>query len=130
VTSLRQLVYARCTGYAPLAALISARCYPDRVPENATYPLVVYHAPISSDDTDYRTHDNGTGRTQDTVQFDCYATTGADAETVSDQVVAAWNGYKSGCDIGFSFVTNRIADRQDDIREYRQIVDALIEHQR
>ncbi len=113
-----------------MAALISTRCYPDRVPENAEYPLVVYHAPITSDDTDYRTHDKGTGRTQSTVQFDCYATTGAVSETVSNQVVAAWNGYKSGCDIGFSFVTNRIADRQDDINEYRQIVDTLIEHKR
>ena len=131
MTSLRGLVYARCTTFAGLAALIGTRCYPDRVPENATYPLVVYHAPISTTDEEYRTHGDGTGRTQSTVQFDCYATTGLDAETLADQVKAAWNGYSSGdCDIGFAFIQNAIAERQEDLNEYRQIVDVLIEHKR
>ena len=130
MTSLQKLVYARCTGYAALAAIIGTRCYPDRVPENATYPLVVYHAPISSTDAEYRTHGDGTGRTQSGVQFDCYASTSIGAETLADAVAAAWNGYSLTCNIGFAFVANRIAERQDDLNEYRQIVDVLIEHKR
>jgi len=99
------------------------------VPENATYPLVVYHA-ITADDTEYRTHGDGTGRTQDTVQFDCFATTGDAAETLADTLKAAWNGYSSGCDIGFSFIQNHIGDRQDNLNEYLHTVDVLIEHKR
>ena len=130
MTSLRGLVYTRCVGYAPLAALIGTRCYPDRIPENAVYPLVVYRAPIASTDAAYRTHGNGTDRTESTVQIDCYATTGAGAESLADAVAAAWNGYSLTCDIGYSFIANRIANREDALNEYRSIVDVTIEHKR
>ena len=130
MASLRQLVFERNTTYAPLLALIGTRCYPERVPENATYPLVVYSAPIADDDTPYRTHDNATDRTQSLVSHTVYADTGDQAEAIGDVLVDAWNGYKSGCDIGFAFVQNRIADRQDDLRQYTQIIDVLVEHAR
>ena len=132
MASLQQIVHTRCTGYAALTTLIGTRCYPDRVPERATYPLVVYHAPIASDDSAYRTHATATRHTDSLVQFDCYATTSAGAESVADAVVNAWNGYytTTNCNVRRARVQNRIHDRQDDLNEYRVIVDVLISHPR
>lgn len=128
---LRKTVYDRCVGYAGISALISTRCYPDQVPENATYPLIVYHAPVSDDDADLRVHGEGTNRTTSRVQFDCWAETGDGAEALATQVIAAWNGYRSGCAVGYAFIAGNVADGWDTgQREYRQIVDVIIEHAR
>jgi hypothetical protein len=128
---LRKTVYDRCVGYSGLSALISTRCYPDQVPENATYPLIVYHAPVSDDDADIRTHDGATGRTTSRVQLDCWAATGDGAEALAAQAINAWNGYSSGCAVGYAFIANTISDGwETGQREYRQIVDVIVEHAR
>lgn len=125
--TLRTTIYARCTGHAGTAALVSTRVYPDRLPENVTYPALVYHR-ISADNTDYRDHGGATDREVSRVQFDCYDGTGDGAAALADQVRAAWDGYRDGCVVGYAFQANRIMTREDAINAYRAIVDVMVEH--
>lgn len=125
--TLRHTVYGRCTGHAGMAALIGTRCYPDRVPEDPTFPLVVYHR-VSADAGPYRDHDAPTDREVSRVQLDCYAETSDGAADLADQARAAWDGWSSGAVVGWSFQANRIATREDALNVYRQIVDVMVEH--
>ena len=128
--TLREDIFARCTTHAGVAALIGVRCYPDMLAENPTYPALVYHAPISDDDTDYRTHDDTpVPRTVSRVQFDIYGSTGDNSAALADQLRLAWSGYKDDCDIGYSFIANLIADGwNDNLKNYRHIMDVMVEH--
>lgn len=124
--TLRTTVFDRCMDYAGLE-LISTRCYPDRLPENATYPALVYFR-VSADNTPYRNHDGATTREVSRVQFDCYDETGDGAAALADQVRAAWDGYSDECTVGYAFQANRIMTRADVLKVYRAIVDVMIEH--
>lgn len=129
--TLRAVVFARCTTHAGLSALIGTRCYPERVPENPTFPLVTFLAPVSRVDALYRTHSNVNSpvtRAQSRVQFNAYGATGDSAEAVADQVVQAWSGYKDGCTVGSAFIANRLQNREDALKRFRAIVDVIIEH--
>lgn len=129
--TLRETVFARCTTHAGMTALIGDRCYPERLPENAVFPAISFIAPVSMDTGPYRTHDNANSpvtRAVSRVQLNCYAETGDDAEALAAQAVQAWSGYRVNCTIGYSFVVNTIASREDAINAYRFIVDVMMEH--
>jgi len=130
MAALRKIVYDRCMARAGITAIISTRCYPNQLPENVTYPALTYKAPVSASDAGYRDHSAPTTRTVDRVQLDSYAATGDAAETLADQVAAAFNGWKSDAvDVGYSFVANRTDfGWQAGIGVYRQMVDVMIEH--
>lgn len=131
--TLQEIVFARTTGHAGVAALIGTRCYPLRLKENVVYPAISYIAPVSDDDSDYRTHDNVNSpvtRSVARVQFNCYDTTNDGAELLADQVVAAWSGYQAAdWSAGYAFKVNRIATREDALEAWRQIVDVMIEYE-
>lgn len=127
--TLRETVFDRTTGFAGVTALIAQRCYPERLPENVTYPAISYIPPVSQVDTDYRTHETGVvPRAVSRVQFNCFAVTGDGADALANQVVQAWSGHRDGCDIGYAFIENRISTRDDSTEAYRHIVDVTIEH--
>jgi len=130
MATLRETIFDRTTTYAGTEALIDDRCYPDKLPEGATFPLIVFHI-ISHANATYRTHDQ-TGRAPrgvSLVQFDCYAVTGDGADALAAQVVAAWDGYSSGdCEIGYAFLQNQLSDPSEDQDKYREIVEVSIEH--
>jgi hypothetical protein len=129
--TLRETVFARCTTHVGLSALIGMRCYPERLVENAVYPAVTFIAPVSRVDDTYRTHSNVNSpvtRAVSRVQFNCFDDTGDGAEDVADQVIQAWSGFKDGCDVGYAFIANKIATREDELKAFRFIVDVLIEH--
>ncbi len=138
--TLRELVYYTLTNCSGITDIVGARIYPDRVPENATYPLLVYHAPITDSDVAMRTHDRATDRSVATVQLDCYGQSfpgasgaygGDQAEELAYAVVDCVNGASGPCCcIGYQFVDNRIAERQDNLNEYRQIIDVTFEYRR
>lgn len=125
--SLRETIYSRCTTHAGTAALVGTRVYPDLVPEDPTWPLIVYHR-ISGDDSAYRDHDAPTTREVSRVQLDCYDNTSDGAADLADQVQAAFNGWHSGSTVGWAFKANRIADYDTALKAYKQIVDVMIEH--
>lgn len=128
--TLRETVYARCTTFAGLSALIGTRCYPDRLPEDVAYPALVHHTPISSSNEAFRTHDVGmTGMAWSRIQFDSYAATGDGAAALADQVYAAWDGYKDSCVVGVAWQANRITTYEAGLKTWRVITDIMILHE-
>ena len=130
--TLRETVFSRCTTHAGIAALIGTRCYPERLPEDVTYPAISFIAPVAYDEKEYRTQDNDNvpvTRAVSTVQLNCYGGTGDAAEALADQAVQAWSGYHSDCAVGYAFISNRIATREDGLNAYRTIVDVTVEHE-
>ena len=126
--TLRTTVYARCIGHAGTAALIGTRCYPDRLPEGATYPALTYFR-VSADNAPFRSHDGGPTEFETSrVQFNCYAETGDGAAALADQVRLAWDGYSDACAVSIAWQVNRIMTREDAINAYRAIVDVMVEH--
>ena len=125
---LRQIIYERCTTHAGTAALVGDRVYPERLPDDVTYPAIRFLAPISNNSAQYRSHDGAGGRTVSRAQLDGYAETGTEAEALADQLVAAWDGYSDGCDVGYAFKANRRQTRADALDVFRAIVDVMIEH--
>lgn len=127
--SLKWIVYDRCSSFAGLTALVSTRIYPDSIPENPTYPLVVHHSPVSQDSSQHRRRRSSVvNRTISRVSFDCYATTSKDAESVAREVIAAWDAHTDCSLIGWAYYANRIADGFGVERIFREIVDVFIEH--
>ena len=125
---LRETIYSRCTTHAGTKALVTARVYPDLVPEDPTWPLIVYHR-VSANDGDYRDHDAPTTREISRVQLDCYDDTSDGAADLADQVQAAFNGWSSGSAVGWAFKANRVAGYDVALKAYRQVVDVMIEHE-
>jgi hypothetical protein len=125
--TLRETIYNRCTGHAGTAALIDVRCYPVVLPENVTLPAISYVL-VSADSSEYQTHDGATPREVSRVQFNCWAATGDAAAALGDQVRAAWDGYKDGCDVGYAWQANRLSTREPALEQYRDILDFMIEH--
>ena len=129
MSTAEELVFARCTTHAGLSALIGLRCYPDRIPEDPTYPLVRFTR-IGTPTFGLRHMAPGnTPSARVRIQFDAYGETGNDARAVAEQLFAAWDGYQSsgwGSDVGYAFQDNRIAMRDDALNTYRQIVDVIM----
>lgn len=131
MSSLRELVFDRCTGHAGTAALVGTRCYPDRLPENVTLPAVSFVARISEADELYRTHDLGkVPRAVARVQLNAYAETGDGADALATQLVDAWSGYQDGCDIGGAQIAGRVDTYEQALNYHRAIVDVLVDYMR
>jgi len=126
MATIEETIFARCTTHAGISALIDARCYPERLPENVTYPALVYTR-ISSSAAQFRTHElESVGLDDARFQFDSYAETSKGAKDLADQVFAAWDGYRDECVVGYARQVNRRATRQDSINVYREISDVMM----
>jgi|LakMenEpi03Aug12_release.lakeMendotaPanAssembly.Ray.scaffolds.fasta_scaffold669702_2 hypothetical protein len=69
-----------------LKALVSNRCYPLQMPENPTYPAIVYSRIAG---TPFNVLDTSASIDQVRMQVDCYALTYDGAKTLSDSVRGA-----------------------------------------
>lgn len=132
--TLREFVYARCTGHSGIANIVGDNCYPDalpdpdRLPDGASLlPALVYRR-VSGDPSRYRSHSGPGGHDVVRIQFDCYAATGDEAAALAREVVKCWNGFK-GAPVGYAFVENRLAMHELEIRRYREIVDVMIDYE-
>lgn len=127
--TISDTIYTICSNDATLTALVADRVY--RTREQPTgYPQLVYHVPISDDDSEYRDHDGGNpGRAVVVAQFDCLAETANDADDLANALISLWNGYQSSTyDIGYAFKDNRIDDGfQPGSDVFRVIVEIRIE---
>ena len=132
MSTLREILYDAITGDATVAALIGTRCYPDRLPENATFPAVVYVARVSSDDSDYRSHDAGTAiaRAVSRAQLSAYAETGDEADELATALELLWSSYQDGCTVGYAQVVGWVDTVETAVNRFRDIVDVEIEHAR
>lgn len=68
---------------APVAALCGTRIYPDRAPDKASLPYVVYSELIT---TSEESHDDANGLDGSQLQFSCYALTTLEAISLRSAV--------------------------------------------
>ena len=126
---VQQSIFTRATtgGHSGLAALIGTRCYPQRMPESPTLPLMTYRL-VSTPANAYQDHDGTPDRWTYRVQLDGWAANADAADSLGDQMFAAFAGWSSGTAVGWSQVTNRFEDYEPALNRYRQVIDIIIDH--
>jgi len=87
---IEEALYTRLTGYAGLAALIGARVYPDKAPQDATYPLVVYQR-VSGPRV--HSHQGFSNLAYPRFQFTAWADDFKEVRELAAQVKLALDGY-------------------------------------
>jgi hypothetical protein len=120
-------IYSRCTTHAGLSALISDRCYSQRLPDSVALPAVAYHL-ISTPPHAYNDHDaSPPDRWRYRVQFDVYADSPDERASVRKQLWSAWQGWHSGTAVGWAWVHNVIDDFDTGLNKDRAIVEVVID---
>lgn len=92
-----------------LTALISTRIYPDFAPHKAAFPYVIY---LKVSDVKEHTHDGQVDLEMPNFQFTAYATTKAEARSVSNQIKAAlcdYHGTLSEIEIPYITLINELS---------------------
>ncbi len=101
-----------------LRALVSNRCYPLVMPQNPTYPAIVYSR-ISSNPENVL--EGGSTIDQVRIQIDCYATTYGSAKSLAEQVRTAMEQASFKGTLQFDF-----DDYEPDVKVYRVVQDYYI----
>ena len=114
--SLETELVTAITGDGTLAALIAARLYPARLPDDVTFPAMAYSV-VS------QTPSASEGCTRSRVQIDSYAASYAVLKSLRDGLIALANitgtwTYQGGPDFF-----------EDDSKVFRQVVDVFISHE-
>lgn len=137
--SVEESLFAILSGGAA-GAIVSTRIYPDKLPQNVTYPALRYQR-ISTARAQYRVLDrssqNKATRQEPRMQVDCYAVTRSAANALAVAVRSDLDGYSgtsASLTIDRSYVEEEdasleegVGDGQADI--YRTRLDFLITHQ-
>lgn len=97
-----EALYSYMKGYSGISALVSARVFPDAVPQGTAYPAITYQQ-ISEDEVEPFTQPAATMICA-TYQIDCWGSTRSSANAVAKQVRAAFKNY-SGATGGAGGVT-------------------------
>jgi len=124
---LEQAIYSYISTYPGLIALVGSRIYPLVMPQNPTYPAVVYSRVSRVYEKDLL----GTAWNQSRVQFSVYAKEYLEAKRVAEQLRAAFRDYKgeiNGINVMLADVTNEIDLYEPDKALYHVLVDILIIH--
>lgn len=127
--TVRHSIFKRATtgGHAGLSALISTRCYLQRLPADPILPAMTYSI-VSSPPSNYRDHDGAPDRWNFRVQLDGWALGPDNTAALSDQMFAAFEGWASGTAVGGCWVENRIEDYDTALNRGRVIADVVIDH--
>lgn len=75
------------------AAHIGGRMYPKRLPQNPTYPAIVYHRVSGNRE---HSHDSSSGLAHPRIQLDVYARTHVEAKAVAEAVRSVLDGLPAG----------------------------------
>lgn len=109
-----ELLYARLTGNAGLAALVGTRVHPDMLPQNVTYPAIRYNQVSRVEVVRKPVAAGGVGASlaivRGTFQLDCYAKTYKQAHQVAVAAAAAVYGWR---DPANGVIVARVTDVQD-----------------
>ena len=114
MATLEEGMYSYITGLAAISALIGsgddARMYPNELPQNPTYPAIVYHL-ISTNDL--MAHDGATDFMKKRLQFDCFGETYGSAKNLAKILRQQING-QSGALGGITVHGIFFKNEQDD----------------
>lgn len=111
-----------------VSGLVAARMYPILLPQEPSYPAIVYSLASST-----RLHalDGPPGRASHRVQIDCYAETYKEAHQLAAAVRQRLDGYAGlmgSTEVGYVSLDNEQDLYDDDARVHRVLQDFLISH--
>lgn len=78
-----KVIYNRLESDAAISGIVQDKIYPDIVPQNVTYPFVVYTI-TNSTPVDYK--DGQSNLEEITVQIDCYTQSYDDTQTLANNI--------------------------------------------
>lgn len=124
MADLDQTIYQLLAAQAGLTAIVGSRIYPHHLPDDATFPALVFRQVSSKPDY---SHDGDSELDTARIQFDAYGTTKAQAVQVSTQVRALLSGRSYRPTIQSSFIENQLPDDYDEVLQaWRTITDYMI----
>jgi len=122
-------LHAYLVGHAGLTALVGARVYPLKAPDDAMYPLVVYQR-ISGPRV--YSHDGASGLSHPRFQLTSWGEIYPDAKAVAKQVRLAMSGYSGtmGDDVAVDacFLVNELDRYDQETKRWGIIQDYMIWH--
>ena len=118
---IEEALYTYLKGYEGLSALTGDRIYPLLMPQNSTYPGIVYQK-ISG--FHQKSHQGSSGLARTRIQFTCWAKTYAESKNVAEQLRLALEGYR-GMMGGESGVNVHAGLLQNDLDHYEPEADAF-----
>jgi hypothetical protein len=117
------------SGIPGLAALVSNRLYPQRLPESVTMPAIAYRR-VSGERM--MSHSGPSGVASPRYQMECWGMSYAEAKQVAEQVRIALDGYKGlmgSVPVQGTFVDDD-RDRYDSVTKQHFVqVDAIFWHE-
>ena len=107
-------LYNYLTSYSGLSSLVSNRIYPDELPQEPTYPAIVYTLTDEDEVETFQTPESNL--ISPTYEFECHASTRAGAEAVAKQLRLAFKNYSGvmGGDGGITVEAVRKLGRDSD----------------
>jgi len=121
--TIATLLRAALTGDTAVAAIVSTRIYPVKLPQTPTYEAISY-ARVSN------TERNGSTALRETrFQINCWADTYIKAGALAAAVKTALEGYTNTSQtpgIKMALVVNELDDYDDEVKVYREIVDVIL----
>ena len=111
---------------ATVTGLVVARMSPMRLPQNPTFPALVYTQISGPRD---RNLSGPSGRVVARFQIDCWAKTYLQAQSLADAVRARLDGYQGTMGatvVGSVALENETDDLEEEPEEYRKIQDYMI----
>ena len=106
--------------------LISTRIYAQKLPQEATFPSLVYNR-ISTQRT--YSHSGDSNFTKPRIQYSCFAETYEDAKDLAEQIVSEMSGFKGTAGtatIYSTFVENELDSLDSESKLYFIPVDLMV----
>lgn len=128
-----QALYEYLTDDGNIAALVSDRVYPMRLPEGAAMPAISWHRVSANRIYTYDLFADTDAWTAARIQFNCWSRVSAEeAIAVGEAVLLALSGYDGdmgGQYIGSSFAVGELDTYEPDTQFYRRIVDLQMSYE-
>lgn len=129
MATIEEVIYAKLTGYAPLAALVGERVYRIQLPQRATLPALTYRRVSTAA---YPTRDETHASLErPRFQFNCWGGSYRSAREVAQELRAALATMEQASNprVDVAFLANEFDDVEPDIGRWRVIQDAFIWHE-
>lgn len=121
-------LHALIIGDATVFGIIGTRVYPNMLPQNPTYPAIVYERAGSSA---VRRLGGGANRIRPRIRFHCWAETYGAAKNTAEALRDLLDGYRGAAgafQIDDSTFETDIDDYDDDAKVHRVIIDFRLSH--
>lgn len=117
MATVAEALYARLTSFGGLSALVGSRIYPNIIPQNSTYPCIIYGRVAAEH---FHCMEGSSGLVAETYQIDIFATSKSSAEAIAEQVRLALQGYR-GTSAGVAVNGVLLTDTRDDYSDVARL---------